>query len=99
MLTEKEVIVTLTDAALDSARRRAEYLTGLMWHAGTFVIINAFLWLLDAWSGGGLGWSVIVTAVWGVALAFHALAYWVDGRQVEARRTEQYLSDARDADE
>lgn len=73
------------------AAKRAKYLTGLMWHAGTFVIINAFFWILDAWGGGGINWSFIITAAWGFALAFHALAYWVDGRQVEARKTEQYL--------
>lgn len=73
------------------AAKRAKYLTGLMWHAGAFVIINAFFWILDAWGEGGINWAYIITAVWGFALAFHALAYWVDGRQVEERKTQQYL--------
>lgn len=78
------------------AARRASYLTGLMWHAGAFVIINVFFWILDAWGAGGINWSYIITIFWGFALAFHALAYWVDGRQVEQRKTEQYLREERD---
>lgn len=79
-----------------SARHRAKYLTGLMWHAGTFVILNVFLWLLDAWGPGGINWAYIVTAAWALALAFHALAYWVDGRRVEEQRTQQYLREERE---
>jgi hypothetical protein len=75
----------------ERAAKRAKYLTGLMWHAGAFVIINAFFWLLDAWGEGGINWAYIITAAWGFALAFHALAYWVDGRQVEERKARQYL--------
>lgn len=75
------------------AAERAKYLTGLMWHAGTFVIINVFFWLLDAWGEGGINWSFIITAAWGFALAFHALAYWIDGRQVEERKTEEFRRD------
>lgn len=77
------------------ARQRAKYLTGLMWHAGAFVIINVFLWLLDAWGAGGINWAYIVTAAWGFALAFHAVAYWIDGRQIEERKTQEYLQEER----
>lgn len=77
------------------AQQRAEYLTGLLWHAGTFVIINAFFWLLDLFGGGGVNWAFWITAAWGFALAFHALAYYVDGRQVEYRKTQQYLEEER----
>lgn len=74
-----------------NARRRARYFTGLVWHAGTFLIINGFFWFLDAAGTGGLNWSLWITAMWGIALAFHALAYYVDGRQLEDRKTRQYL--------
>lgn len=77
------------------ARKRAKYLTDLLWHAGTFLIINAFLWILDTAGGGGLTWAYWVTGAWGLALAFHALAYFVDGRQLEERKTQQYLEDER----
>lgn len=78
------------------ARRRAAYLTGLLWHTGAFLIINAFFWLLDLGLGeGGLDWAFWITGVWGFALAFHALAYLIDGRGVEERKYDQYLAATR----
>jgi hypothetical protein len=80
----------------ERARKRARYLSGLLWHAGAFLIINAFFWILDvAVDGGGLDWAFWITGVWGFALAFHALAYFVDGRGVEERKYRQYLEDER----
>ena len=76
----------------EAARRRARYLVGLMWHAGAFAIINAFFWILDLTVGDpGPDWAYWITGVWGFALAFHALAYVVDGRGLEERKTRQYL--------
>ncbi len=79
----------------ERAQRRAEYLSGLVWHAGAFVIINAFLWILDMADAGGVDWAYWVTAGWGFALAFHALAYYVDGRQLEERKAQEYLEEDR----
>lgn len=80
--------------AEDRARRRAKYLSGLLWHAGTFLIVNGFFWLLDLTVGeAGAQWAFWVTGVWGLALAFHALAYLIDGRQVEERRYQRYLEE------
>lgn len=81
---------TVSDEQL--AQRRAKYLTGLVWHVGAFVIINAFFWTLDLWTGaGGVQWAFWITLFWGFALLFHALAWFVDGRQLERRRTQHYL--------
>lgn len=81
-------------ARVELARRRARYLTGLVWHAGTFLIVNAAFWLLDLAVGQpGAQWAYWITAVWGFALAFHALAYLVDGRQLEERKVRQYLDE------
>ena len=80
------------------AQRQAGYLVGLAWHAGTFVIINVFFWILDSMDYGGITWSFWITLFWGFALAFHALAYLVDGRQLEERKTQQYLDEQRDRD-
>jgi hypothetical protein len=74
---------------------RARYLTGLLWHIGTFVIINASLWALDLYGGGGADWAFWITAMWGFALAFHALAWFVVGRDVEGRKSAQYLDQER----
>ncbi len=78
------------------ARHRAGYLSGLLWHAGTFVIINAFFWILDlAVGASGLQWSWWITLLWGFALAFHALAYYIDGRRLEDLKTREYMEDER----
>lgn len=85
---------TDTPSPAEQARRRAKYWTGLVWHAGVFIIINAFFWVLDLGLGqNGLQWAYWITGFWGLALAFHALAYYVDGRQLEDRTSQQYLSE------
>ncbi len=74
------------------ARRRARYFTGLLWHIGAFAIIITAFWVLDLAVGqDGLQWAPWIAAVWGFALAFHVLAYVVDGRGTEHRRAEKYL--------
>lgn len=74
------------------AERRADYLTGLMWHIGSFVIINAFFWFLDAFVGqDGIQWASWITVFWGLALLFHLLAWFIDGRQVARRRAQRYV--------
>ena len=85
---------TLSDE--EWARRRARYLTGLIWHVGTFVIINGFFWFLDLFVGqDGVQWAHWLTLFWGLAVLFHALAWLIDGRQLERRRTQRYLDEER----
>lgn len=86
---------TLAREAEERARQRAKYLTGLLWHAGAFLIINLFFWLMDAAGAGGIKWAYWITLAWGFALAFHALAYFVDGRRLEERKAQQYLREER----
>ncbi|MDO8149133.1 2TM domain-containing protein [Isoptericola sp. b515] len=74
----------------DPARRRAKAATGLMWHVGVFVIVNGFLWAIDLATDPGVDWAFWTTLPWAVGLAFHALAYLIDGRQVEDRLTRKY---------
>lgn len=88
------MVGTPTQTPEERARARARYLTGLIWHVGAFVIVNAFFWILDIATGQpGIQWAYWITGFWGFALAFHALAYLVDGRQLEERKTRQYLDD------
>lgn len=82
------------------AESRSKYLTGLLWHAGTFGIINAGFWLLDGGVGAaGFQWSWWITVFWGIGLAFHALAYFIDGRDMEGRRAQKYLAEERKGEE
>jgi hypothetical protein len=75
----------------ERARRHAKYLTDLMWHVGAFVIVNTSFWALDIATGGGLTWATWITAAWAFALAFHLLAYWIDGRDLERWAADRYL--------
>lgn len=79
----------------ERAARRAKYLTGLLWHVGAFVIINAFFWLLDAMGAGGINWAFWITGAWALGLAFHALAYFIDGRDLEGRKAAQFEAEER----
>ena len=83
---------TAQQIAEDRARHRARYLTGLLWHVGVFVVVNGFFWLLD-WMIGqdGFQWAYWITLLWGLALAFHVVAWLVDGRDLEERKTREYL--------
>jgi len=84
----------MTNSQEERARDRAKYRTGLMWHVGVFVVINAFFWTLDLVVGqAGLQWAYWITLFWGVALAFHIVAYLIDGRQIEDRSADKYLKE------
>jgi hypothetical protein len=76
----------------DRAHKRAKAFSGLMWHIGAFVIINAFFWILDLTTGAeGVQWAYWITVFWGLALAFHVLAYFVGDSGAEQRKYRQFL--------
>ena len=45
----------------------------------------------------GLQWAFWITGVWGFALAFHILAYIVDGRDLATRRARHLLEQSKRA--
>lgn len=53
--------------------RRAE----LFWHAGIFVVVNAFIWIQDIATGDGIGYAYWITIPWAVGLAVHALTVYL----------------------
>jgi len=57
-----------------AARIDAE-LSNLVWHAGIFLAVNAFIWLQDIALGGGIDYALYATIPWGIGLAAHAIAY------------------------
>jgi hypothetical protein len=75
----------------ERARERAKAMIDLLWHIGVFVIISGFLWALDQFNDDRPTWAYWVTISWGIGLAFHVLAWFIDGRDVEARLTDRYL--------
>ena len=82
------------DSAESRARARVKDYTDFMWHLASFVIVNAFLWALDLWQGGGLDWAFWPTIGWGIGLAFHAAAYFI-GDSSQSRRYQKFLSEER----
>ena len=76
------------------AHKRAKSYTSLMWHIGAFVVINGFFWILDLITGAsGVQWAYWITIFWGVALAFHVVAYLVGDSGIEQRKYQQALAE------
>jgi hypothetical protein len=76
------------------ARKRAKGFTNLMWHIGVFVVINGFFWTLDLITGAeGIQWAYWITIFWGVALAFHVVAYLVGDSGIEERKYQKSLAE------
>ena len=83
-----------TDASTPESRaqKRAKSYTGLLWHIGVFIVINAFFWTLDLVTGAeGIQWAYWITIFWGLALAFHVVAYLVGDSGVEQRKYQKAL--------
>jgi hypothetical protein len=66
-------------------RTESTDLADLIWHAGIFLVVNAFLWAQDIIVGGGLEYAYWTTIPWGIGLAIHTAAYYYSRRQVESR--------------
>jgi hypothetical protein len=71
----------------DRAARRVKDYTDLMWHAATYVIINAFLWLTVSEAAF---WT---TVGWGIGLAFHIAAYFIGREGPRNRRYQAFLAE------
>ena len=85
-----------TDASTPESRaqKRAKSYTSLLWHIGVFIVINAFFWILDLVTGAeGIQWAYWITIFWGLALAFHVVAYLVGDSGVEQRKYQKALAE------
>ena len=90
---------TTTKTAEERAQERVKNFTDAMWHLATFIIINGFLWTLDIIGGGGVNWAFWVTLSWGIGLAFHLAAYFLDERGFQARRYQRILEEEREKED
>ena len=59
------------------AERRVKQRLELWWHLGTYVIINGFLVIVWAITGGGYPWFIWVMVGWGIGIAFHIMQYFL----------------------
>ena len=73
----------------ERASRRVKDFTDVMWHVATFVIINAFMWLLVPQA------AIWITLFWGVGLAFHVAYYFIGDDGPQNRRYQAFLAQER----
>lgn len=69
--------------ALFAPRREATAtsdISELIWHAGAFLVVNAFIWVQDIAIGGGVDYAYWLTIPWGIGLTIHALMVYVNHR-------------------
>ena len=83
----------------ERAQKRVKEYTDVMWHAATYVIVNAFLWGIDIIGGDGVNWAYWVTISWGIGLAFHIASYSLDANGLQNRRSQKFLAEERAADQ
>jgi hypothetical protein len=98
-------VVSTTESAQDDAeyarRRRAREMAaaryGFRWHLPTYVLVNAFLVILWAYSGGGFFWPIFPLVFWGLGVLTH---YWGAYRSMGTswidRETERILREEKE---
>ena len=75
------------------AQRRASF----KYHLGTYIVINAFFWVLwtftdGSYSANGLPWPVWPMLGWGIGLFFHFLGAYVYPKENSAQREYEKLT-------
>ena len=80
------------------ARKRVESRSAMLWHIVAYVIVNAFMVFLDINGGGGIDWAIWVIVPWGIGLAFHLGAYFIEERGIEERKYQEYLEEEKKRD-
>ena len=90
---EQEVAKTKPNTPEERASKRVKDFTGMMWHVAVFVIINAFLWVITP---GGAIW---ITIFWGIALAFHVAAYFLNEKGFLSSRYHRILAEEKERED
>jgi hypothetical protein len=67
------------------ARRRVAARIGLYIHATAYLVVNAFLVLLQGSATPHVAWSVFPLAGWGIGLAIHATVVLLAGSGLRER--------------
>jgi fatty acid desaturase len=77
------------------ARRKVRARLAFFRHVVTYVAVVASLMVLDAVTGGGLGFSLWVAGIWGALLVWQAFSTfvfpWVWSRETEERMIQEEL--------
>jgi uncharacterized membrane protein len=75
------------------AAKRVQDRSALLWHVASYVIVNAFLWVIVPEA------AIWVTIGWGIGLAFHLAAYFIGDDGPDNPRYQKYLAEERARDE
>ncbi len=67
------------------ATRRAKAKLGWYMHAGIYLVVNAFLFLLSTYGQGQQHWAIYPALGWGVGLALHGISVFALGSGSELR--------------
>jgi hypothetical protein len=67
----------------ERAKKRTDEYVGLLWHAGSYVIVVPFLFLIDWYTDSTINWAYWAAIPWAVGLLFHLFAYAVGDRLTE----------------
>lgn len=70
----------------EQAEASATPRTGLLWHTGIFLVVNAFIWVQDIAIGDGVNYAYWVTIPWGIGLTVHAFMYFRDRGTADENR-------------
>ena len=77
----------------ERAAKRVKDRTDVMWHVATYLIVNAFLWLIVPQA------AFWVTIGWGIGLGFHVASYFIGDGGPENPRYQRYLAEERAREE
>lgn len=64
---------------------RSKVREGFVWHLGTYLIMMGFFCAIALMADTGFRWVLWVAIPWGLGLAFHALAFVVEGTRLVRR--------------
>jgi hypothetical protein len=88
-------VATIEDDRYRAAKSRVAQLRGFYVHLTTFVVVNAFLLVLNLLTDADSLWFYWVLLGWGIGLVAHALqvygSFTIFGKDWEERKINEYL--------
>jgi hypothetical protein len=97
--TREAAMATVEGDRYRAAKSRVNQLRGFYIHLTTFIVVNAFLIVLNLLTSPDTLWFYWVTLGWGVGIVAHALqvygSFTIFGKDWENRKIKQYMEQER----
>lgn len=81
--------------AYERARRRVKEVKGFYNHLIVFIVINAFLAIVNIFTSPGIWWFYWVTIFWGFGLVWHGISIYMNrgmfSKEWEDRKIKEYM--------